>query len=1018
MQLPRRGLLPQGYSSEGDYDYDHHHEEIQTTRRPLGESTGNAQPHNLGPVALCHSSHLTLSPPLHTIPTPPILPTQSIASTYGTSFRNHRSLHGDAALREPSMAHPRGGRNPIYSWKHFADYRAKVTQKESENEEPKWPLYLEDAFLDALLLIPFMGRKKFTSKGQLYGRNMLMTEYLWICHWLLFPPQHGETVPTGKDREEHHMFRGRKRVSSHIQVLKGFFGSHPCFHFLFPRKNDEKEEEDKRHAKEEEGEIESFKNNRVLIALSEGRLPDERPNYDYFARLLAADSDVFVRPKRCWIYVSSSEVTLSPDCKEAIAHDGTILSADAYKPDGQRQECKGDYPHLILNSNKETRRDLRNGRNEEPPKHLLHEYTRTLDQKESNSVEEISAKWDRRFPDLRDNLLAALSETHPSHERTSRCVVGPSDTIQFEVVLDLHATSRFPSGTHLEGSVQLQICRPELANHRWRSVTSVSKPEALEHDDNEAPFWNCANACDLVGRQKDVIEVPFPAKSWASTFMALSKYVTADRDRRERRSKVVQKEEGDNLGEQHSSSNIKKPSPKIYTPTELLSQVAMYQEIWSAPNDGSEKPRWTRRAIVLWTFTNVRSKTDKKGKTATVPPGTRWRFLTKIDPNSQFHQQRALVSGSPRVSRDAVMSPTPAYASHFTTAAMQENLSNATYEAAPHNITLPGHSMHPYPSTLGLLDSFSSGGLATPPPTASLSSYAHSFDSATISSTDSLHHHVSFLSDGSGTDSQGTLVGGNGDQNNADPFLIGLGVPAASSTYDEDPNLQAWATTTAGGLGGLDQWATTYVDGQHNLPWADRSAGIGAHEVGSRDATPWDDGKDSLWATADNTTTSAQQQQQQRQNDVWASASSQAWLQSIAATADASTVRHDHNTWVDHHDSQSQHRRQTLLEPSTSAATPSLLSAPVHHQHGSPAAQQHGLHDAAGSAITLAHTDEAVSCTNTTNGRKRARSEGEDTDDDLESFPCSSVRKLAHENATSSHEPAPDMLADEHEPLL
>jgi transcriptional enhancer factor len=46
------------------------------------------------------------------------------------------------------MAHAREGQNPIYSWKHFADYRSKVTQKESENEEPKWPLYLEDAFLD------------------------------------------------------------------------------------------------------------------------------------------------------------------------------------------------------------------------------------------------------------------------------------------------------------------------------------------------------------------------------------------------------------------------------------------------------------------------------------------------------------------------------------------------------------------------------------------------------------------------------------------------------------------------------------------------------------------------------------------------------------------------------------------------------------------------------------------------------------------------------------------------------
>lgn len=148
MQLPLRGHAPPRYSPEGDYSYDHTHDVLQNTRRPLGESTGNVQALKAGSLSYCQSNHLSLSPPLRPIPTPPILPTQSITSTYGTSFRTHRSLQRDVALRESPMAHSSRGQNPIYSRKFFADYRAKVEQKQAEKDEPKWPMCLEDPFLD------------------------------------------------------------------------------------------------------------------------------------------------------------------------------------------------------------------------------------------------------------------------------------------------------------------------------------------------------------------------------------------------------------------------------------------------------------------------------------------------------------------------------------------------------------------------------------------------------------------------------------------------------------------------------------------------------------------------------------------------------------------------------------------------------------------------------------------------------------------------------------------------------
>ncbi|KAI1127455.1 hypothetical protein F5Y10DRAFT_292834 [Nemania abortiva] len=875
MQLPRPVLPSQRYSPASDYPYENHHEGVPTSRLPLSESTGNVQPHSLaGASAMCYGQ-LSVSPPIHSIPTPPILPTQALTSSYGTSLRGDRSFHRHVSLQDLPMGNSRGRKNPIYHHKNFADYRNKVMQKELDKEQPVWPDWLEDAFLDALLLIPQLGRKKFSSKTILYGRNMLITEYLWIYHWTLHPPKKGERIPTGKQREKtkqnpgHPMFRSRKQVSSHIQVLKGFFPTLSTFHFIFPRQKDGLED-DKKLVKEEE-DTESFKNNRVLISIADGRLPDERPNYEYFSRLLNAENDVFIRPKQCWIFVSSSKIALKE--KHLALEDGTTKKQIiGSSPDGL---CltEADYPHLKLNESKDYKDLPRQGNR---PTVLLHEYTRTLAQKESSSVKEISSRWDVKFPELREKLTNALNDAQPSDEQTSRCVVGPCDTFHFETVLDLHSTSKFPPGSDLNGLVEFTISRPDLHNHSWRSRTSVIKPDELYMSDVENEYWEESSAidvipshrvgcpgaarCDCTARgSRDTISIPFPAVSWANTFIKLAPYVTAERERmdRERAARSASSMNGRAEREaarakkenEETSSHLKSKGP---TPKDLLAQVAMYQEIWSAPqgevvNRGGDEEssskrgrgKWTRRAVILWTFVPVHDNADEKGKTTVVPPGTNWRFLTKIDPTSSYHQQQAYVSGpQTAVSRDTVMSPNPGYAHHLN-AAMQEHFNAAAgYDAGPAtNFSLPSHGhshnhnhnhnlpqLHIQTGLGDMLGGFSNG-LATPPPTATLTSnFPHSFpdNSTNIDSGHTLHHQLSFMSDGtSGTSasdhSHASLLASSGP-NPADSFLCGL------DAVDYMPDFHSTAAHSLG-----DPTAR-HMDSSHgatdpgSVNWADAAA--------------------------------------------------------------------------------------------------------------------------------------------------------------------------------------------------
>ena len=84
---------------------------------------------------------------------------------------------------------------------------------------------IESNCYQALLFIPKMGRRKFSMRGKPYGRNELISEYIWLSYVQSLTP--GE-VP------DESMRRVRKQVSSHIQVLKGFMKGHPACKFYGP----------------------------------------------------------------------------------------------------------------------------------------------------------------------------------------------------------------------------------------------------------------------------------------------------------------------------------------------------------------------------------------------------------------------------------------------------------------------------------------------------------------------------------------------------------------------------------------------------------------------------------------------------------------------------------------------------------------------------------------------------------------------------------------------------------------
>ncbi|EJT78861.1 hypothetical protein GGTG_03955 [Gaeumannomyces tritici R3-111a-1] len=557
---------PLGHTSgnaQQQHHYHHHHHHHHNRPRPEASLAGH---HDL--TAICFNG--TTESPASWVPIAESLsshgsalgpsPMLSAASSFSArssiqSLQLHRpqpvrhQQNAADAERHGAMPSSLGVEiNPIYEWPAFLEYRRKQSEKGPDDRMgQKWPIERELAFIDALLLIAPIGRRKYQMSSQQdgygggsneqFGRNMLLSEYLWIrCFRQNLAPGVPEPMREWKeDKDEngnlyrdkngkpkpkvrhHEHYSPRKMVSSHLQVIKAFFRNHPSLYTLFPT------QERLRDGDEPEGiQAENLKADPVLLALREKRMPEERPNYAYWSWVLAADQRVHLRPSQCWICVSARTVRYVPD----EARGG----GQAYNTVTGERLDQAQFPHL----GKNLRRDEwpRAATGITGP--LLHEYTQAVKQEAGGSAHAMRRDWAHDFPLLHGPLDRALREK-------------VNDIFHCHVVLDVHGGD-LPAGSELNSWVEVTIQQPGLHNHDWKVRTLLSRPAELCQDgvagaeDDPASdkaftevvnpsghVLNCKLAgtggCDCVhGRQRPEIDVNPPAHELAIMLKELSRY--------------------------------------------------------------------------------------------------------------------------------------------------------------------------------------------------------------------------------------------------------------------------------------------------------------------------------------------------------------------------------------------------------------------------------------------------------------------------------------------------------------
>lgn len=465
----------------------------------------------------------------------------------------------------------------------------------------------------------------------------------------------------------------------------------------------------------------------IYSLVNENRLPAERPNYEYFAQLLADEQLVSVRPRRCWIFVAHADyvVTAHEAPPDEDGNPGEATFTATNPTTGDELAHPEDYPYLKENAFKDSwPREER----AMVPGTLLHQLTKNLEQVESSCVREVSSQWDTDFPELAARLHNAVEESggelqEPGVPNPNRC-----EFLHMHLTLELQRRRHFPAQSELNSWVEINVEQPHLLNHRWKVETRLVRPTELLRGENDKPLThvetemgvlyvhrpgceaaatNSSRGCDCLSQRcrRQVVSVPFPADTAARMLTYCAEYPAHPLSPRNDRSQE----------EVAGKSRTRGKKNKHVTQMDLLPQIAMCQEIYSCPPElhsdetdpegkSEAKTPWKRRAVLLWTFETIHSIQKHQGedKLVTAPSGRgTWRFLTPLDPTSRQHQQRSMVLPThgtvhgqltPRPSlsiphtsrqlpRDAVLSPTPGYQQHLN-ASMNETFGQAVWDNA------------------------------------------------------------------------------------------------------------------------------------------------------------------------------------------------------------------------------------------------------------------------------------------------------------------------------------------------